>query len=147
MNRTLKLTALLIGGPLLLTGCLSDYPQLQNVDQTQLCVASTDQEAMECPEGELFMARLLEPNPQIRAFNALNTAALYCDTNHQIFENEAGVMCVMTHDRVELLTGTDSDAQGMEATQQEALESQEPSAEESTAPETEAQPTQDDQQQ
>lgn len=126
MNRTLKLTALLIGAPLLLTGCLSDYPQFQAVDQTKLCVASTDEEAMQCPEGELFMARLLEPNPEIRAFNALNTAALYCDTNHQIFENQAGVMCVMTHDRIELLTGASSDAQGMESTQQAAQEAAEP---------------------
>ncbi|MGO2132318.1 MAG: hypothetical protein ACTH3D_05380 [Halomonas sp.] len=119
MNRTLKLAALLIGAPLLLTGCLSDYPQFQAVDQTKLCVASTDEEAMQCPEGELFMARLLQPNPEIRAFNALNTAALYCDTNHPIFENQAGVMCVMTHDRFELLTGANPDAQGMESTQQD----------------------------
>ncbi|WP_027966465.1 hypothetical protein [Halomonas halocynthiae] len=89
------------------------------------------------------MARLLEPNPQLRAFNALNTAALYCDTNHQIFENSAGVMCVMTHDRIELLTGTSSDAQGMESTQQEAVTSQEPSE-----PETpEAEPAQEGEQQ
>lgn len=134
MNRTLKLTALLIGVPLLLAGCLSDYPQLQTVDQTRLCVASTDEEAMQCPEGELFMARLLEPNPQLRAFNALNTAALYCDTNHQIFENEAGVMCVMTHDRIALLTGASSEAQGMEATQQDAQQATEAQAETANEP-------------
>lgn len=140
MNRTLKLTALLIGAPLLLTGCLSDYPQLQSVDQTKLCIATSDAEAMECPEGELFMARLLEPNPQLRGLNALNTAALYCDTNHQIFENDGGVMCVMTHDRIELLTGANSDAQGMDSTQQQAVESQEPS-------DTETESAQEDQQQ
>lgn len=140
MNRTLKLTALLIGVPLLLAGCLSDYPQLQTVDQTKLCVASTDEEAMQCPEGELFMARLLEPNPQLRAFNALNTAALYCDTNHQIFENEAGVMCVMTHDRIELLTGASSEAQGMEATQQDAQQATQAQAETASEPSEADQP-------
>lgn len=140
MNRTLKLTALLIGVPLLLAGCLSDYPQLQTVDQTRLCVASTDEEAMQCPEGELFMARLLEPNPQLRAFNALNTAALYCDTNHQIFENEAGVMCVMTHDRIELLTGASSEAQGMEATQQDAQQATQAQAETASEPSEADQP-------
>lgn len=140
MNRTLKLTALLIGVPLLLAGCLSDYPQLQTVDQTKLCVASTDEEAMQCPAGELFMARLLEPNPQLRAFNALNTAALYCDTNHQIFENEAGVMCVMTHDRIELLTGASSEAQGMEATQQDAQQATQAQAETASEPSEADQP-------
>lgn len=126
MNRTLKLTALLIGAPLLLTGCLSDYPAFQTIDQTKLCVAATDEEAMACPEGELFMARLLQPNKEVRAFNALNTATLYCDTNHPIFENEAGIMCVMTHQRIDLLTGGESDAQGMESTQPADLQDDTP---------------------
>lgn len=118
MIRTLKFSALFLGAPLLLSGCLSDYPQFQKVDQSQLCIASTDEQAMECPEGELFMARLTQANRDLRAFNTLNTAALYCDTNYPIFENDAGVMCVMTHQRVDMLTGSDSAAPGMESEQQ-----------------------------
>lgn len=118
MTRILKFSALFLGAPLLLSGCLSDYPQFQTVDQSQLCIATTDEQAMECPEGELFMARLTQPNRDIRAFNSLNTAALYCDTNYPIFENDAGVMCVMTHQRVDMLTGSDSAATGMESEQQ-----------------------------
>ncbi|ALM52474.1 hypothetical protein BJB45_17295 [Halomonas huangheensis] len=73
---------------------------------------------MECPEGELFLARLTQPDPNIRAFNTLNTAALYCDTNYPIFTNDAGVMCVMTHQRINMLTGSTSTASGMEAQQE-----------------------------
>ncbi|AFT70431.1 hypothetical protein B5T_02157 [Alloalcanivorax dieselolei B5] len=113
----MKRSAFFIGAPLLLAGCLSDYPQFQNVDQSQLCVASTDQQAMECPEGELFLARLTQPNQNLRAYSALNTAALYCDTNYPIFENAAGIMCVMTHQRLEMLTGGEA-SQGMETQQQ-----------------------------
>ncbi|MBB3143062.1 hypothetical protein [Halomonas organivorans] len=120
MNRGLTFSALIISAPLLLSGCLSDYPQFQTVDQSKLCVASSDEQAMACPEGELFMARVMQPNPATRAFNVLNTAALYCDTNYPIFENAAGVMCVMTHQRIDRLTGSEPSAQGMGTAQEGA---------------------------
>ncbi|MFG6176274.1 hypothetical protein ACGTN6_03420 [Halomonas sp. THAF12] len=131
MKRGLTFSALILGAPLLLSGCLSDYPQFQTVDQSNLCVAASDEQAMACPEGELFMARVMQPNPATRAFNVLNTAALYCDTNYPIFENPAGVMCVLTHQRVDMLTGAEPSAQGMGTAQEEA--SQDAAQEDSTA--------------
>ncbi|GED23274.1 hypothetical protein HHA01_22510 [Halomonas halmophila] len=63
------------------------------------------------------MARLTPSKRDLRAFNTLNTAALYCDTNYPIFENDAGIICVMTHQRIDMLTGGDSSSQGMESEQ------------------------------
>ncbi|MCW4153706.1 hypothetical protein OM427_29815 [Halomonas sp. 18H] len=117
MKRKLTLSALFLATPFFLSGCFTDYPQFQTIDQSELCIASTDKQAMECPEGKLFMARLTQANRDLRAFNTLNTAALYCDTNHPIFENDAGIICVMTHERIDMLTGGDSTAQGMEPDQ------------------------------
>lgn len=115
MTRTLALSAFLLAASLASTTGLADESRSSEVDQSRMCIATTDAQAMECPEGELFMARLSQSNQAIRAFNVLNTAALYCDTNHPIFENAAGVICVMTHQRIDEMTTADSAVPGMES--------------------------------
>lgn len=75
------------------------------VDQGSVCVAASDEQALDCPEGEIFMARLSlsevdMQNPLMLESRLLNTMALYCDTNHQIHHTQAGVLCVLTHARI-----------------------------------------------
>ncbi|MDO0944949.1 hypothetical protein [Chromohalobacter israelensis] len=90
-----------------LSGCDMNNVE-RTINQSKMCVASTDEQAIQCPEGELFMARLANPRNGSSAYNTLNTAALYCDTNYRIFENSAGVVCVMTHKRLKSLAGVTS---------------------------------------
>ncbi|NOG31360.1 hypothetical protein HLB35_05535 [Halomonas sp. TBZ9] len=83
----------------------SDKNQSARVNQGTVCVASSDEQALDCPEGELFMARLAlseadVQNPLVRESRLLNTMALYCDTNYQIHQTQAGVLCVLTHERI-----------------------------------------------
>lgn len=94
--------------------------QSERVDQKSVCVASSDEQALECPEGELFMARLAlsevdVQNPLVRESRLLNTMALYCDTNYQIHQTQAGVLCVLTHERIELAADEDNAAIESEA--------------------------------
>lgn len=80
------------------------------VDQAKICVATTDEQALACTEGQLFMARITQPDLTARAYNILNSVALYCNTNYPIFENPAGVVCIMTHARISALTGIQRDS-------------------------------------
>ncbi|MDN3526237.1 hypothetical protein QWY79_13280 [Halomonas sabkhae] len=118
MIRKFSLPVAALGFSFLMTGCLPEHSESPQIDQSSLCIATTDQQAMECPEGELFMARLTPSNRDLRAFNTLNTAALYCDTNYPIFENNAGIICVLTHQRVDMLTEGEASSAGMESNQQ-----------------------------
>ncbi|MGY4877237.1 hypothetical protein ACLUEY_05030 [Vreelandella aquamarina] len=75
------------------------------VDQSSVCVASSDEQALDCPEGGLFMARLAisnadVQNPLILESRLLNTMALYCDSNYEIHHTQTGVLCVLTHERI-----------------------------------------------
>lgn len=74
------------------------------IDQTEVCVASSDQQALECPEGKLFMARLSQQEGEVNTLQLenrlLNTMALYCDANHPIHHTKTGVLCVLTHQRI-----------------------------------------------
>jgi len=92
--------AIAAGAAALLMGCLPESFTGQNIGQSRVCVANSDQQAMQCPEGKLFLARLNHQSAEQRAFGTLNTVALYCDTNHQVVHNSAGVLCVMTHERL-----------------------------------------------
>lgn len=76
-----------------------------DIDQSSVCVASSDEQALNCPTGEMFMARLAlseadVENPLVRDRRLLNTMALYCDTNYQIHQTQTGVLCVLTHERI-----------------------------------------------
>ena len=83
-----------------------DEGDAAHTDQSSVCIATSDEQALECPEGELFMARLVlsdedGQNPLITESRLLNTMALYCDTNHLIHHTQAGVLCVLTHERID----------------------------------------------
>lgn len=102
-------------------------PAKESVDQSSVCVAVSDEQALECPEGGLFLARLVVSendlqNPLLLENRVLNTMALFCDTNFEIQHTNTGVLCVLTHERV-----------GMPAEDVNAIEAaeEEPVAEES----------------
>lgn len=77
---------------ILLNGC----DQKTHVDQSQMCVYSTDQEAKRCSSGELaYFKPQMWGNEQL----PLNAAAAYCDFNHEIMYNNSGVICVFTDKR------------------------------------------------
>ncbi|PAU76635.1 hypothetical protein [Halomonas salipaludis] len=101
----MKRISIFFMAPLLLTGCLPEDGN-PDVDQSEICIASSDEQALECPEGELFLARFVDMDNAISAYRTLNTAALYCDTNHAIFKTDAGVLCVLTHQRFDLLVAS-----------------------------------------
>ena len=80
-------------------------PAKESVDQSSVCVAVSDEQALECPEGGLFLARLVVSendlqNPLLLENRVLNTMALFCDTNFEIQHTNTGVLCVLTHERV-----------------------------------------------
>lgn len=82
-----------------------DAPLAHTVDQRSVCVAASDEQALECPAGNLFMARLAISesdlqNPLVLESRLLNTMALYCDTNFDIQHTSTGVLCVLTHERI-----------------------------------------------
>lgn len=68
-----------------------------------LCIAYTDQQALECNEGDLLLARTVQGSENASAAavstQVLNSIALYCDLNHPVHHNDAGVLCVLTHQR------------------------------------------------
>lgn len=39
-------------------------------------------------------------NPLLLESRLLNTMGLYCDTSHAIHQTQAGVLCVLTHERI-----------------------------------------------
>lgn len=82
------------------------YNQSQTVNlvpQETVCLAQTDEEAKACPVGQLFLASMLaleEETYAVREQRLLNTIVSYCDFNFPIASSNAGVMCVLTHDRL-----------------------------------------------
>ncbi|MBP5978696.1 MAG: hypothetical protein KA748_00620 [Halomonas sp.] len=89
-------------------GVLAEQPgrdAVKQIDQSSICIASTDRQALECPEGGLFLARLAINDADVQApmvieNRVLNTMALYCDTNFAIQHTQTGVLCVLTHKRM-----------------------------------------------
>lgn len=91
-------------------------PQMQGptpkIDQGSVCVAASDEQALDCPEGRLFMARLTInesdlQNSLVLENRVLNTMALYCDTNFEIQHTRTGVLCVLTHERIQTASQED----------------------------------------
>lgn len=74
------------------------------VDQSAVCVAMSDEQALSCPAGKLFMASLSQQEGELNTLQLeqrlLNTMALYCDTHYAIEQTKAGVLCVLTHERI-----------------------------------------------
>ncbi|WP_457942598.1 hypothetical protein ACSTAY_14490 [Vreelandella alkaliphila] len=101
-----------------------EEPAKKSVDQGSVCVAVSDEQALGCPEGGIFLARLVVnesdlQNPLLLENRVLNTMALFCDTNFEIQHTRTGVLCVLTHERV----GAPAEAvNAIEAVEEEAVE-------------------------
>lgn len=98
-------------------------PAKESVDQSSVCVAVSDEQALECPEGGLFLARLVVSendlqNPLLLENRVLNTMALFCDTNFEIQHTNTGVLCVLTHERVGMPA---EDVNAIEAVEEESV--------------------------
>lgn len=87
----------LLGASVLsLSACFdSDRP----IDQSGLCTFSTDPQAERCKAGQMAWFRP-EQGQLISEQLTLSVAAAYCDFNHQVMYNRAGVLCVFTDQRL-----------------------------------------------
>ncbi|WCD83268.1 hypothetical protein [Pseudomonas sp. TUM22785] len=70
------------------------------VDQSSLCTYSSDAEARQCKEGELSWFKPTQWNNEQLP---LSVAAAYCNFNHEVMYNNAGVICVFTEKRMSLV--------------------------------------------
>ncbi|KZY42801.1 MULTISPECIES: hypothetical protein [unclassified Oleiphilus] len=83
-------------------GLLAGCKHGAEVNQSKLCHASSDAEAMQCKAGELmYFAPNFFGNEQL----PLNIAGAYCDFNHQVMHTTGGVLCVLTDKRLSLIGG------------------------------------------
>lgn len=94
-----------VASSLMLAGCHSllnaeSAPVEEHLNQSVMCVVVTDEEALNCQEGEVFYGVFSGINSNELA---LGTAALYCDFNYPVVHNDAGVVCVMTRKRIHLV--------------------------------------------
>jgi len=95
MHRLLRLL-LLSTAALSLSACFDEAPA---IDQSGLCTYNTDPQAERCKAGQ--MAWFRPDNGQLISEQmALSVAAAYCDFNHQVMYNRAGVLCVFTNQRL-----------------------------------------------
>lgn len=67
------------------------------IDQSSLCTYSTDAGASSCVEGQLSF---FSPNSWGNEQLPLLAASTYCDFNHPVMYNNAGVVCVFTKQRL-----------------------------------------------
>ncbi|MGJ8525928.1 hypothetical protein LMG33818_001676 [Halomonadaceae bacterium LMG 33818] len=98
-----------------------------HVDQSSICVAATNGQAAQCPEGKLFLAQLnapvngQAPSQSVVAARKLNTIALFCNTNYPIQDVGNGLICVITHQRHQIQTpGAGAPQQNQQPAQQQA---------------------------
>jgi hypothetical protein len=95
-----KMYIAILTSVVLFSGCSAFKSESNIINQTKLCVFSDDNGAKQCKSGETaFFSPQSWGNEQL----PLNVAALYCDTNHQIIYNNAGVVCTFTDKRLYLL--------------------------------------------
>jgi len=80
-----------------LSACFND--EAQNTQGT-LCTFNTDPQAERCKAGQMAWFRPDE-GQLISEQMALSVAAAYCDFNHQVMHNRAGVLCVFTDQRLD----------------------------------------------
>ncbi|ERI49711.1 hypothetical protein N878_10895 [Pseudomonas sp. EGD-AK9] len=94
---TLTRLCLLSAAALSLTACFDKEPE----DVTnKLCIYNTDPQAERCKAGQ--MAWFRPDNDQLISEQAaLSVAAAYCDFNHEVMYNRAGVVCVFTDKRLD----------------------------------------------
>ncbi len=72
------------------------------IDQSKICIVSTDQEALDCKPGELMY---FQPRTWGNEQLPTHIAAVYCDFNYQVMHTPASVICVYTNARTYLLKG------------------------------------------
>ncbi|HSC83870.1 MAG TPA: hypothetical protein VLC30_09670 [Pseudomonas sp.] len=96
--RTLTRLLLLSAASLSLTACFDSKPE---IDQSGLCTYNTDPQAERCKAGQMAWFRP-DQNQLISEQMALSVAAAYCDFNHQVMYNRAGVLCVFTDKRLQV---------------------------------------------
>jgi hypothetical protein len=92
----MKKLALFTFSVLALAGC----NQQSQIDQSKMCIVSTDSEAKKCTSGEMI---LFKPSRWGSEQLPLNIAAAYCDFNYQVMYNNSGVICVFTDKRLSLV--------------------------------------------
>ncbi|HWV09690.1 MULTISPECIES: hypothetical protein [unclassified Pseudomonas] len=79
-----------------LSACFKD--DAQNT-QSNLCTFNTDPQAERCKAGQMAWFRP-DDGQLISEQMALSVAAAYCDFNHPVMHNRAGVLCVFTDQRL-----------------------------------------------
>jgi hypothetical protein len=106
--RTGKQRYLRLLGTLMLTGTLTGLLSAcggsggaggaasKEVAQDSICVYANDKDAAKCKEGQLAW---FKPGSWGNEQLPLLVVASYCDTNHQVLMNNAGVICAFTSKR------------------------------------------------
>ncbi|ABM26183.1 hypothetical protein Sputw3181_3371 [Shewanella sp. W3-18-1] len=79
-----------------LVGC----NQKAQIDQSKMCIYSTDEEAKQCKSGEMSW---FKPSRWGNEQLPLNVAGAYCDFNYEVMYNNSGVICVFTDKRLLLV--------------------------------------------
>lgn len=93
---TLARLCLLSAAALSLTACFNK----EDDTTRKLCIYNTDPQAERCKAGQ--MAWFRPDNDQLISEQAaLSVAAAYCDFNHEVMHNRAGVVCVFTDQRMD----------------------------------------------
>ena len=92
----MKKIALTTFAALALAGC----NQKAQIDQSKMCIYSTDEEAKQCKSGEMSW---FKPGRWGSEQLPLNVAAAYCDFNYEVMFNNSGVICVFTDKRLSLV--------------------------------------------
>ncbi|WP_027897066.1 hypothetical protein [Zestomonas thermotolerans] len=95
--RTLSRLLLLSAAVVTLSACTDE--ETEQVESS-LCIYNTDPQAERCKPGQMAWFRP-DGNQQITEQTALSVAAVYCDFNHQVMHNRAGVLCVFTDKRLD----------------------------------------------
>lgn len=86
---------------LVLAGCnLQAQMGQSKIDQSKLCIYSTDEVAAKCKPGELSW---FAPSSWGNEQSPLIVAAAYCDFNYQVMYNNSGVICVFTDKRLSIV--------------------------------------------
>ncbi|MDP2243406.1 hypothetical protein [Pseudomonas sp.] len=95
MRTTVRLL-LLSTAALTLSACFNSPPP---IDLSGLCTFNTDPQAERCKPGQMAWFRP-DQGALISEEMALSVAAAYCDFNHPVMHNRAGVLCVFTDQRL-----------------------------------------------
>jgi len=70
------------------------------IDQSNMCIYSSDKEAKSCKDGQMSFFR---PSSWGNEQLPLDVTAAYCDFNYPVVYTNAGVVCVFTTKRMPLL--------------------------------------------